>query len=103
MSSQTPATRAATDITGLSAAELGEKIASRELSSVEITQAHLDRIAEIDDQLGAFLHVSSSEALVAAKAADDAVAAGEASSPLTGVSLALKDVFTTTDAPTTCG
>ena len=75
MSTQTPATRAAGDITGLSAAELGEKIAARELSSVEVTQAHLDRIAEIDDQLGAFLHVSGSEALVAAKAADDAVAA----------------------------
>lgn len=103
MSTQTPATRAAGDITGLSAAELGEKIAAREVSSVEVTQAHLDRIAEIDDQLGAFLHVSATEALVAAKAADDAVAAGEASSPLTGVPLALKDVFTTTDAPTTCG
>ena len=96
-------TRAANDITGLSAADLAGKITARELSSVEVTQAHLDRIAEIDDQLGAFLHVSGAEALVAAKAADDAIAAGKAPSALAGVPIALKDVFTTVDAPTTCG
>ncbi|MGV9710439.1 Asp-tRNA(Asn)/Glu-tRNA(Gln) amidotransferase subunit GatA [Gordonia sp. NPDC003424] len=95
--------RAAGEITGLTAAELAEKIAARELSSVEVTQAHLDRIAEVDDQLGAFLHVSGAEALVAAKAADDAIAAGDAPSALAGVPIALKDVFTTVDAPTTCG
>ncbi|MFT4042250.1 MAG: Asp-tRNA(Asn)/Glu-tRNA(Gln) amidotransferase subunit GatA [Gordonia sp. (in: high G+C Gram-positive bacteria)] len=103
MSETISPTRAAGDITGLTAAELAAKISARELSSVEVTQAHLDRIADIDDTLGAFLHVSGAEALVAAKAADDAIAAGEAASPLTGVPLALKDVFTTTDAPTTCG
>ncbi|AFA74042.1 glutamyl-tRNA(Gln) amidotransferase subunit A [Gordonia polyisoprenivorans VH2] len=98
-----PSTRTSTEITGLTAAELGAKIAAREVSSVEVTSAHLDRIAEIDNQLGAFLHVSGPQALVAAKAADDAIAAGEARSPLAGVPIALKDVFTTTDAPTTCG
>ena len=91
------------DLIGLSAAELAAKIAAREVSSVEVTQAHLDRIAEVDGELGAFLHVSGAEALVAAKAADDAIAAGEAPSALAGVPIALKDVFTTTDAPTTCG
>ncbi|MGW0036618.1 Asp-tRNA(Asn)/Glu-tRNA(Gln) amidotransferase subunit GatA [Gordonia sp. NPDC003376] len=96
-------TRTANEVTGLTAAELAGKIAARELSSVEVTQAHLDRIAEVDGELGAFLHVSGSEALVAAKAADDAIAAGRAPSKLAGVPLALKDIFTTTDAPTTCG
>ena len=91
------------DLIGLSAAELAAKIAAREVSSVEVTQAHLDRISEVDDEIGAFLHVSGAEALVAAKAADDAIAAGEAPSALAGVPIALKDVFTTTDAPTTCG
>ncbi|MCF3937880.1 MULTISPECIES: Asp-tRNA(Asn)/Glu-tRNA(Gln) amidotransferase subunit GatA [Gordonia] len=95
--------RTAGEITGLSAADLAAKISARELSSVEVTQAHLDRIAEVDTDLGAFLHISSAEALVAAKAADDAIAGGEAPSPLAGVPIALKDVFTTTDAPTTCG
>ncbi|WLP90121.1 Asp-tRNA(Asn)/Glu-tRNA(Gln) amidotransferase subunit GatA [Gordonia sp. NB41Y] len=96
-------TRTANEITGLTAAELADKIAARDLSSVEVTQAHLDRIAEVDGELGAFLHVSGSEALVAAKAADDAIAAGQAPSKLAGVPLALKDIFTTTDSPTTCG
>nr|WP_040525943.1 Asp-tRNA(Asn)/Glu-tRNA(Gln) amidotransferase subunit GatA [Gordonia effusa] len=95
--------RSSNEITGLTAAELADKIAARELSSVEVTQAHLDRIAEIDDSLGAFLHVSGAEALVAAKAADDSIAGGEPASALAGVPIALKDVFTTTDAPTTCG
>ena len=54
------------DLTGLSAAELATRIGAREVSSVEVTQAQLDRIAEIDDQLGAFLHVRGAEALVAA-------------------------------------
>ena len=96
-------TRTAGDITGLTAAELAGKIAARELSSVEVTQAHLDRIAEIDGELGAFLHVGAEESLAAAKAADDAIAAGEAPSGLAGVPIALKDVFTTVDAPTTSG
>ncbi|MFT4126747.1 MAG: Asp-tRNA(Asn)/Glu-tRNA(Gln) amidotransferase subunit GatA [Gordonia sp. (in: high G+C Gram-positive bacteria)] len=99
----TTATRAAGELTGLSAAELAARIAAREVSSVEVTRAHLDRIAEIDDQLGAFLHVGADAALAAAQQADEAVAAGRAPSALAGVPIALKDVFTTTDAPTTCG
>jgi len=85
------------------AATLAAKIAAREVSSVEVTRAHLDQIAATDDRYGAFLHVGSDEALAAAEAADKAIAAGEAPSALAGVPLALKDVFTTVDAPTTCG
>ena len=92
------------DLTRLTAAELGAKIAAKEVSSTEVTQAHLDRIAATDDTYHAFLHVGADEALAAAGRIDAAVAAGEAlPSPLAGVPLALKDVFTTTDAPTTCG
>ncbi|WP_143965608.1 Asp-tRNA(Asn)/Glu-tRNA(Gln) amidotransferase subunit GatA [Gordonia zhaorongruii] len=98
-----PSTRTAGDVTGLTAAELAAKIAAREVSSVEVTQAHLDRISEIDGELGAFLHVGASEALDAARSADEAIAKGDAPSSLTGVPIALKDVFTTLDAPTTCG
>ncbi|MGB3696659.1 MAG: Asp-tRNA(Asn)/Glu-tRNA(Gln) amidotransferase subunit GatA [Gordonia sp. (in: high G+C Gram-positive bacteria)] len=96
-------TRTAGEITGLSAADLAGKIAARELSSVEVTRAHLDRIAEIDGELGAFLHVGAEQALQAAESADAAIAAGQVPSALAGVPLALKDVFTTVDAPTTCG
>ncbi len=91
-------------ITGLSAAELAEKIHAGDLSAVEVTQAHLERISEIDGELHAFLHVNAAEALAAAAEVDKTVAAGQApASSLAGVPLALKDVFTTTDAPTTCG
>ncbi|RJQ67609.1 Asp-tRNA(Asn)/Glu-tRNA(Gln) amidotransferase subunit GatA [Pseudonocardiaceae bacterium YIM PH 21723] len=86
------------------AADLAAKIHSGELSSVEVTQAHLDRIAEVDSSVHAFLHVNAEGALKAAKAVDDDIAAGKApASPLAGVPLALKDVFTTKDMPTTCG
>ena len=93
-----------TDRTILDASVLAEKIHAREVSSVEVTQAHLDRIAAVDGDYHAFLHVSGESALAAAARIDGALAAGEApASALAGVPLALKDVFTTTDAPTTCG
>src|SRR5690606_10874865 len=57
-----------------------------------------------DDRYNAFLHVAANKALSAAARVDAAVAAGEElPSPLAGVPLALKDVFTTIDMPTTCG
>ena len=92
------------EIVRLDAAALGEKIAAKELSSVEVTQAHLDQIAATDDSYRAFLHGAADEALATAAEIDKSVAAGETlPSPLAGVPLALKDVFTTTDMPTTCG
>ncbi|HEY9311662.1 Asp-tRNA(Asn)/Glu-tRNA(Gln) amidotransferase subunit GatA [Williamsia sp.] len=97
-------TRESGVITGQSAADLAAKIHSGELSAVEVTRAHLDRIEAVDGELGAFLHVGAEQALATAADVDKAVAAGQApASPLAGVPLALKDVFTTTDAPTTCG
>ncbi|GGF27577.1 Asp-tRNA(Asn)/Glu-tRNA(Gln) amidotransferase subunit GatA [Williamsia phyllosphaerae] len=98
------AIRDAGPITGLSASDLAAKIHSGDLSSVEVTRAHLDQIERTDGDLGAFLHVTSTQAIAAAQAVDAAIAAGEKpASSLAGVPLALKDVFTTTDAPTTCG
>ncbi|WP_278263739.1 Asp-tRNA(Asn)/Glu-tRNA(Gln) amidotransferase subunit GatA [Nocardia sp. AG03] len=91
------------ELTQLSAAELAAKIHGGEVSSTEVTQAHLDRIAAVDGELNAFLHVAGDEALAAAAVVDAAHAAGETpASALAGVPLALKDVFTTTDMPTTC-
>ena len=85
------------------AAALAAKIKSRELSSVEVTQAHLDRIAEVDGDVHAFLHVDGARALTSAAAVDAKIAAGETVGPLAGVPLALKDVLTYSGAPTTCG
>src|SRR5258708_31536323 len=78
-------------------------LAGSEVSAVELTKAHLARINETDVQVRAFLHVASDGALAAARAVDARRAAGEPLGPLAGVPLALKDVFTTDDMPTTCG
>jgi aspartyl-tRNA(Asn)/glutamyl-tRNA(Gln) amidotransferase subunit A len=92
------------DLTRMTAADLAAKIHSREVSAVEVAQAHLDRIAEVDDTVHAFLHVASEAALESAALVDEQLAAGSApASPLAGVPLALKDVFTTVDMPTTAG
>ena len=92
------------DIVRLDAATLGAKIAAGEISSVALTRACLEQIAATDEHYHAFLHVAADQALATAAHVDAAVAAGDApASPLAGVPLALKDVFTTTDMPTTCG
>ena len=93
-----------TDLIRRTAAELADGIAAKEFSSAEVTRAHLDQIEATDQRYHAFLHVAADQALAAAAQVDAAVAAGEQlPSALAGVPLALKDVFTTIDMPTTCG
>ena len=91
------------DLTRASAAELAEALASRQISSVEVTRAHLERIAAVDGQVHAYLHVDADGALAAARAVDERRAAGDGLGPLAGVPIAVKDVMTTKGLPTTCG
>ncbi|RBY82031.1 Asp-tRNA(Asn)/Glu-tRNA(Gln) amidotransferase GatCAB subunit A [Geodermatophilus sp. TF02-6] len=91
------------ELTNEDAAELGRRLAAGELSSVELTRAHLDRIAARDDVLGAFLHVDAEAALARAAEVDAARAAGEELGPLAGLPVALKDVVVTEGVPTTSG
>lgn len=86
-----------------SATEMAAALAAKEISSVELTKAHLDRIAEVDKEVKAFLYVDTEGALAQAKSIDDARAKGEQLSPLAGVPLALKDIFTQKGIPTTAG
>jgi aspartyl-tRNA(Asn)/glutamyl-tRNA(Gln) amidotransferase subunit A len=91
------------ELTRLDAVGVAAAIASGAASAVEVTQAHLDRIAKTDATLGSFLHVDAEGALSAAAAVDAKRAAGERLGPLAGVPLALKDVLTQDGIPTTCG
>ncbi|NLT29006.1 MAG: Asp-tRNA(Asn)/Glu-tRNA(Gln) amidotransferase subunit GatA [Propionibacterium sp.] len=91
------------EIITASAADLAARIAAGELSAVEVTRAHLDRIEAVDGEINAFLHVDTEGALAAAGRVDERRAAGEDLGPLAGVPLALKDVFTQQGVPTTAG
>ncbi|GGF39678.1 glutamyl-tRNA(Gln) amidotransferase subunit A [Marmoricola endophyticus] len=85
------------------AAEAADALAAGETTSVALTQAHLDRIAEVDGAVHAFLHVDAEGALAAAEESDRRRASGAPASPLDGVPVAVKDVLATRGQPTTCG
>ena len=93
------------DLTRMTAAQLAALVADGQASAVEVTQAHLDRIGDVDSAVHAFLHVDTAGALAAAAAVDATRASSgpAALGPLAGVPLALKDVLTTEGVPTTCG
>ena len=83
--------------------EMAAAVATGEITSEALTQAHLSRIAEVDEKVHAFLHIDAEGALAQARAVDAARARGEKLSPLAGVPLALKDVMVQKGVPTTCG
>ncbi len=89
----------------LTAVEMASKLLSREITSVELTQSHLDRIAEVEPTVNAFLHVNSEEALEVAAEVDRIREAGgpeaEALHPLVSVPIAVKDLIVTKGQPTT--
>ena len=87
----------------MTAAELSAAMAAGEVSAADVTEAHLDRIAAVDDQVKAFLHVAADDARARAREVDARRKAGEPLGPLAGVPVAVKDLFTTVGMPTTCG
>ena len=86
----------------LTIAEAAERLRKREISSRELTQAHLDRIASVDPAVRAYITVTAEQALARADAADRRLAAGETGA-LLGVPVAIKDVMSTKGVPTSCG
>src|SRR5919198_1042183 len=86
----------------LTAHEAAATLRTREVSSVELTRAYLERIETVDPLLHTYLTVMHDEALAMARAADARLAVGEGG-PLTGIPIALKDVLVTEGVETTAG
>jgi aspartyl-tRNA(Asn)/glutamyl-tRNA(Gln) amidotransferase subunit A len=86
----------------LSIGELADKLAARQVSSVELTRHFLARIERLNPALNALITVTGAEALDAAHAADRRLGAGERA-PLLGIPLIHKDIFCTDGVRTSCG
>jgi aspartyl-tRNA(Asn)/glutamyl-tRNA(Gln) amidotransferase subunit A len=91
------------DLIRQEAAVLARAIASGEVSSEEVTRAHLDRIEAVDERVHAFLQVTGDAALESARAVDRKRSEGAPLGPLAGVPIAVKDVLTMRGVPTTAG
>jgi aspartyl-tRNA(Asn)/glutamyl-tRNA(Gln) amidotransferase subunit A len=91
---------AGTDLIWLSAGEQRDLLDAGQVSAVELTQAHLAQMDRAETSLHCHLHRMDTIALAQAAAADERIRAGDAQ-PMTGITVSLKDVLCTTDAPTT--
>ena len=91
-----------TPLTDLSLTEAQSALRKGDVSSRELTQATLERIAALDGKLHSFLHVAAESALQQADLADQRRHNGQ-QEPLLGIPVAIKDVFTVEGMPCTCG
>jgi aspartyl-tRNA(Asn)/glutamyl-tRNA(Gln) amidotransferase subunit A len=90
-----------TELAYLSIREAADQIQARTLSPVELTRACLDRIAEVEPQVQAFVTVLAESAIAAARQAEAEIGRGDYRGPLHGISIALKDLYHVQGIPTT--
>jgi aspartyl-tRNA(Asn)/glutamyl-tRNA(Gln) amidotransferase subunit A len=91
------------ELVGLSIRDAGRRLANREVSSVDLVDAELDRIAETEPQIHAYASVMTASAREEARRADSDLARGQWRGPLHGIPIAFKDLVYTTQAPTEAG
>jgi aspartyl-tRNA(Asn)/glutamyl-tRNA(Gln) amidotransferase subunit A len=91
------------DLAFASIAELAPRLAAREISPVEVTEAALARLEQLEPRLNAFITVTAESARHAARAAEAAIMAGHWQGPLHGVPVAIKDLYATRGVVTTFG
>lgn len=91
-----------TDLTHLTISEALAKMDAGEITSVQLTQAYLDKIQQLDPKIKAYLTVTSELALQQAQHADELRAQG-VKKPLLGIPMGIKDVLSTKGIETTCG
>ena len=91
------------DLVFLSATELAQRIAAREVSSEEVLKAYLERVDQHNDALNAIVVDVREEALARAREADQATARGESWGPLHGVPMTIKESYNLKGTPTTWG
>lgn len=82
--------------------QLGQMLAEKQVSSVELTQTFLNRIDTLNPAINAYIALDHDKTIAQAKAADARIAAGNAA-PLTGIPIAQKDIFCAAGWKTTCG
>ncbi len=89
-------------LTNLTIQEAHKLLTEKKISSVELTQATLDRIHEVDKKVRSYVTVTDDLALEQAKKADERIAQGENVTPLTGIPFSMKDCISTRNVRTTC-
>ncbi|MCL4261518.1 MAG: hypothetical protein KJZ52_12915, partial [Anaerolineales bacterium] len=90
------------ELTNLTVREAHELLKIKKISSVELTQATLNRIRDTDSKIKSYITVTDELALQQARRADERLAKGENITPLTGVPYSLKDSLSTRSVRTTC-
>jgi Asp-tRNA(Asn)/Glu-tRNA(Gln) amidotransferase A subunit family amidase len=91
------------ELAGLTALEAAARIAEGDVSAETYVGACLERIAAVDGEVHAFVHLDPAEALAQARVLDQRRRNGKPLGPLHGVPVAIKDIFDTADYPTECG
>ncbi|MDP6454421.1 MAG: amidase [SAR202 cluster bacterium] len=91
------------DLHRLTIAQAGEEIKNRRLSPVELTEAYLDRIDNLNENLGAYITVTGEQALSSARQAESEIQAGRHTGPLHGVPVAVKDIISSKGVLTSAG